>query len=64
MSLKRFLFVLFFVFILLANNYILSDELSFLEVDYLGEKIKILTTLKEINNEIYIPLPLFSSTFG
>ncbi len=64
MSLKRVLFVLFFVFILLVNNYILSDELSFLEIDYLGEKIKILTTLKEVNNEIYIPLPLFSSTFG
>ncbi|WP_041723258.1 N-acetylmuramoyl-L-alanine amidase [Dictyoglomus thermophilum] len=64
MHCRKWSFVLFFILFLLVSNYILGNELSFLEIDYLGERVKILTTLKEINNDIYIPLPLFSSTFG
>lgn len=58
---KKLLIVLITFFIL--TNFILSEDLSFLEIDFLGEKTKILTTLKEKDSEVYIPLPLFSSTF-
>ncbi|MFN3699477.1 MAG: N-acetylmuramoyl-L-alanine amidase, partial [Dictyoglomus sp.] len=58
---SKIIFYIFFVF--LTFNLALSEGPSFLEIDYLGEKIKILTILREIDSEIYLPLPLFASAF-
>lgn len=61
---KVSIYILFFLFFYIhLSTVILGEELSSLEINFLGEKTKILTVSKIKDSEIYIPLPLFASTF-
>jgi len=61
---KVSIYILFFLFFSIhLSAIILGEEPSSLEINFLGEKTKILTVLKIKDSEIYMPLPLFASTF-
>jgi len=57
--------LLFFIlFLILLNIFVCyGEELTSLDIYFLNERNKILTTLKVKDSEIYLPLPLFASTF-